>query len=172
MLDSQNRTKGIIHPFAPVANDKSIVLILGSFPSVQSRKTAFYYGHPQNRFWKLMASLLQSEVPVSIDEKKTLLLTNHIALWDVVKQCDIIGSADSTLRADAYNDIPQLIKSTSIRYVYANGQKAGNLYTKHIAQYTDIPCTTLPSTSAANAAYSIAHLETEWKVLLQAIHNH
>jgi len=162
-------TGGLQHPFPPVADARSSVLVLGSFPSVKSRETAFYYGHPQNRFWKLLALLLGQPAAVTTAEKIAFLHANRIALWDVVSRCEITGSADSTLLPQAYNDVPSLLRGTQIQAVFANGQTAGKLYTKHIAPLTGIPVLTLPSTSPANAAWSLNRLAEAWRPLRDAL---
>lgn len=121
----------VTHEFQPVFNRDSRVLILGTFPSVKSRQQQFYYGHPQNRFWRVTAALLKKEVPVTIEEKKKMLLDGHIAIWDVIDTCDIEGSSDSSIRNVKANDIGGLLAQTSIRAVFANGDKACQLYRKY-----------------------------------------
>ena len=165
----QNPLSGIAHPFPPVVDADSKALIVGSFPSVKSRETAFYYGHPQNRFWKLLGLLFSETVPQTVEDKIALLQKHHIALWDVVAHCEIIGSADSTLTPHALNDIAALVSKTNIRFVFANGKKAGTLYQTHILPQTGIPAVILPSTSPANAAWSLERLRTDWHPLYQAL---
>ncbi len=150
-----------VHPFAPVVSQDARVLILGSFPSVQSRLNGFYYGHRQNRFWRLMALLFHEDVPQDTQEKTALLIRRRIALWDVVSACDITGSSDSSLRAEAPNDIPSLVRGTRIEKVLLNGQTAGKLYVRYFAAL-DIPYIVLPSTSPANAAWSLERLKAAW----------
>lgn len=151
-----------VHPFAPVVSQDARVLILGSFPSVRSRLNGFYYGHKQNRFWRLMALLFHEDVPQDIAEKTALLIRHRIALWDVVSACDITGSSDSSLRAEAPNDIPSLVRGTPIKKVLLNGQTAGKLYARYFATL-DIPYAVLPSTSPANAAWSLERLKAAWE---------
>ena len=162
-------TGGLQHPFPPVADARSSVLILGSFPSVKSRETEFYYGHPQNRFWKLLAILLEQDVAETTPEKIAFLHANRIALWDVVNRCEITGSADSTLLPQAYNDVPSLLRDTQIFAIFANGQTAGKLYEKHIAPQAGISALILPSTSPANAAWSLNRLAEAWRPLRDAL---
>lgn len=157
----------VIHTFPPVADRESRVLVLGTFPSVKSRENRFYYGHPQNRFWKLLALLTQEEVPVSAEEKKALLLAHHIAVWDVIASCDITGSSDSSIRNVKENDVAGLLQKTPIDRIYANGGKAFALYEKYCRPRTGRPITKLPSTSPANAAWSLEALAEVWKVILQ-----
>jgi TDG/mug DNA glycosylase family protein len=161
--------KGLNHPFRPVIDARSRALVLGSFPSVKSRENAFYYGHPQNRFWRVLAALFAQEVPYSIDDKIAFLLERRIALWDVVSACDITGSADSALIPLRLNDIASLLRGTQIRRLFANGQKAGRLYREHLENQTGIPIQILPSTSPANAAWTPEKLITAWQPLRFAV---
>ena len=119
------------HPFPPVYAADSRVLILGTFPSVRSRETGFYYGHKQNRFWRVMACLFEERVPVTVEERKALLLRHGIALWDVLRECDITGSSDASIRRAVPNDIRALIEQTRIQSVYTNGKKAHELYQRY-----------------------------------------
>ena len=118
----------ITHEFGPVYNEKSKILILGSFPSVKSREIQFYYGHPQNRFWKVLAHILDEEVPQTIDEKKALLLENQIALWDVIESCSIIGSSDTSIKDVVVNDFSKILAESEIEKIFVNGTKAYELY--------------------------------------------
>ena len=158
----------MIHPFEPVFDARSHALVLGSFPSVKSRENAFYYGHPQNRFWRMLAALFSQDVPHTMTEKKRLLLQHRIALWDVVSACDITGSADSLLIPHKLNDIASLLIETKIRYIFANGQKAGKLYRAHMEAQTGISIQILPSTSPANAAWTLDKLIAAWTPLRTA----
>lgn len=153
----------ISHTFQPVFNEQSRILILGSFPSVKSREEGFYYGHPRNRFWQVMAAICDGPVPQTIDEKKTMLLANHYAIWDVIDSCDIIGSSDSSIRNVIPADIAGLVKKTQITKIILNGQTAGKLYRKHIEPYLQIDTVILPSTSPANAASSLDTLIKVWR---------
>lgn len=152
----------ISHTFLPVYDENSKVLILGSFPSVKSREQGFYYGHPQNRFWKVLAAALECEVPKTIEEKKAMLLTNHIAIWDVIDSCDIIGSSDSSIKNVVPADIAGVLSKTKITRIFANGKTAGNLYKKFSEESTGLPAEVLPSTSPANAACSLEKLIDVW----------
>ena len=118
----------LTHTFEPIYNKDSRILILGSFPSVKSRENNFYYGHPQNRFWKVIASVTGNPVPVSIHEKKELLLGSHIAIWDVIASCTIQGSSDSSIRDVVVNDFTKVLADSTIRAIYVNGNKAYELY--------------------------------------------
>ncbi|MBN1777428.1 MAG: DNA-deoxyinosine glycosylase [Clostridiales bacterium] len=172
MYGKRNKgTPGLYHPFAPVFDARSKVLVLGSFPSVKSRENAFYYGHPQNRFWRVLAALFQENTPGTIAEKTVLLHKHHIALWDVVASCTVDGSADSTLKPLRFNDILAFLKKTEIDRIFANGQKAGRLYQVHLEKETGVPIHILPSTSPANAAWSLKRLTEAWKPLKDAAEN-
>ena len=152
----------VTHTFSPVYNAHSRILILGTFPSVKSRENQFYYGHPQNRFWKVLAALTKSPLPEDINGKKELLLTNGIAAWDVIESCQIAGSSDSSIRDVVPNDIGKLLKHTDIRQIFANGQKAYDLYMRYIYPETGRKPEKLPSTSPANAAFRLERLIDTW----------
>ena len=152
----------IAHEFEPVYDGTSKLLILGSFPSVKSREQGFYYGHPQNRFWRVIAALCGAPVPQTIEEKKTMLLKHHIAVWDVIDSCDIIGSSDSSIKNVVPADIAGLLKKTKIERIFANGQTAGKLYEKFCKEQTGMEIVVLPSTSPANAAFSMERLVECW----------
>lgn len=153
-------------PFAPVWDQDAEILILGTFPSVKSRENNFYYGHPQNRFWKVLAGLYGEITPSSVEEKKSLLLRRHIAIWDVIESCDIIGSSDSSIKNVVPADIAGLIRGTRIERVYVNGTLAKNLYDRFILETTGIDAVKLPSTSPANARFSLDKLIESWSVIL------
>ena len=155
-----------VHPFMPVCNEHSRILILGSFPSVKSREQSFYYGHPQNRFWKMLAAIYGCDIPQSIEEKKEFLLSHGIALFDVIRSCEIVGSSDSSIRNATPNDIRSLVNGTSIEKIITNGKLAHKLYEKHIASTVALPEICLPSTSPANAAFSLERLISEWRAEL------
>lgn len=146
------------HTFEPVWNENSTVLILGSFPSVKSREEGFYYGHPRNRFWKVLAALKGEEEPVSIDGKKEFLLRNRIAVWDVIASCEIKGSSDSSIRNVIVNDFSEILEKSKVSRLFANGKTAERLYKKYVLPETRVPITVLPSTSPANAAFSLEKL--------------
>ena len=150
-----------VHPFAPVCPQDAQVLILGSFPSVQSRLNGFYYGNKQNRFWPLVSHLLHESLPETNEEKAAMLIRHRIALWDVVQACDIKGSSDSSLRRAIPNDIPALLNACPIEKVLLNGQTAAKLYAKHFPD-SSVAYAVLPSTSPANAAWSMEKLQSAW----------
>lgn len=155
------------HNFPPLFDTESKILILGSFPSVKSREAAFFYGHPQNRFWRGLSELLGESLPKTIDEKKSMLNKHHIALWDVIAECDIEGSADSSITDVKPNNILPILKGSEIKQVFVNGRTAEKLYNKYIFPYSQHKAIALPSTSPANAAWSIEKLKAEWKIILQ-----
>ena len=153
----------IIHPIPPVDNSESEILILGSFPSVKSREVGFFYGHKQNRFWKVMAEVFSDNVPQTIDEKKTFLLKNNIALWDVIASCDIEGSSDSSIKNVTLNDLSVILDNSGISKIFTNGKKANILYEKYTYPKTGIKSVCLPSTSPANASWNLEKLTAEWR---------
>ena len=155
------------HEFPPVYDENSEILILGSFPSVKSREMQFFYGHPQNRFWKVLAQVLNETVPHTIPEKKEMLLRHHIALWDVIASCDIAGSSDSSIRNVVPNDLAYIIGRSRITRIYANGAKSKQLYDKYLAKQLGIEAVQLPSTSPANAAYSVERLLEYWQKIIK-----
>ena len=155
------------HGFEPIFDDRSRVLILGTLPSVKSTEQGFYYGHPQNRFWRLIAELLGCDKPSSIEEKKTMLLSGGIALWDVIKRCDIEGSSDASIRNAEPNDIVQILSAADIKAIYANGSKATELYNKLLLPVTGREIITLPSTSPANATWNFEKLKEAWSIILK-----
>ena len=155
----------IIHDFEPIYDERSRVLVLGTLPSVKSREQGFYYGHPQNRFWRVLARVFDDPLPQSIDEKKTLLLKNGIALWDVVGQCDIRLSSDSSIKNAVPNDIRPILAAADIRLILCNGAKAKALYDRLLLPLTGREAASMPSTSPANAACSIERLAEVWAVL-------
>lgn len=157
----------IVHSFEPVYDKASEILILGTLPSVKSRENNFYYGHKQNRFWKVLATLLKEPVPDTIEEKKAMLLAHRIALWDVIQSCDIKGSSDSSIKNVQPTDIGMILEKTNITRIYANGNKAGQLYKRYQFPVTGIEAMVLPSTSPANAAWSLERLCEVWYVILE-----
>lgn len=159
----------VTHPIAPVFDENSRILILGSFPSVKSREAAFFYGHPQNRFWKVVSGVLGCDCPQTIEEKRTMLLAHHIALWDVIASCRIEGSSDSSIRDAVPTDLSVLLARAPIRAVFCNGQTAFRLYARYQEQETGLPAMLLPSTSPANADYSVPRLLESWSVILPAL---
>lgn len=165
-----NTTNPVTHEFEPIFNQDSRVLILGTFPSVKSRENQFYYGHPQNRFWKVMAGLTDSSVPITIDEKKTLLLDHGIAIWDIISYCEIKGSSDSSIRNVIPADLSRILDSCDIRQIYANGGTAKKLYEKYSQEKTGREIIGLPSTSPANAAFSLERLLGSWCQVKEYLH--
>ena len=155
----------LYHPIPPLYDEFSRVLILGSFPSVKSREQQFFYGHKQNRFWRVMAQVLDCPVPVSIEQKREMLLSHHIAVWDVIAGCEITGSSDASIRNVTPNDLSEILTCADILEIYTNGGKAGQLYKKYIYPANGREAVTLPSTSPANAGYSLEKLVEAWRVL-------
>lgn len=152
--------------FAPVAGESARALILGSWPSPQSRQQQFYYGHPRNRFWPLLATLAGQPAPLTVPEKRQLILQNVLALWDVLESCTIRGASDASIRDAVPNAVPQLARSLGVQAVFCNGAAAWNYYCRfHRSQLADIPAFRLPSTSPANAAFDMRRLEREWQPL-------
>lgn len=150
------------HTFAPVADERSQILIVGTMPSVLSRQNAFYYGNPRNRFYDVLAALLDWEKPGSIPEKRRMLLENKIAVYDVLEECTITGSADSTIQDAKPHDFSIIFDKADIKRVFANGKTAHHYYTKFIG---DAVC--LPSTSPANAAWGLERLKDAWAAILE-----
>lgn len=155
----------IEHPFGPLYNESSRVLILGSFPSIKSREQNFFYGHPQNRFWRVIAAIFEQGVPQTIEEKKALILGNRLALWDSIASCEITGSSDASIRSAQANDISVILRHCSIEGIYCNGRKSHELYNKYILPATGREAICLPSTSPANAQWSLQRLVEAWAVI-------
>ncbi|MDE6738314.1 MAG: DNA-deoxyinosine glycosylase [Lachnospiraceae bacterium] len=153
------------HTISPVYDSESKVLILGSFPSVKSREQQFFYGHKQNRFWRVMAQVLGCAVPEDITQKRAMLLANHIAVWDVIASCEITGSSDASIRNVVPNDLSPILTTADIRAIYMNGGKAHQLYQKYIFPINGREAQLLPSTSPANAGYSLERLVEAWRVV-------
>ena len=156
------------HEFEPVYDNNSRVLILGSFPSVKSRAEGFYYGHPQNRFWKVLAAVFKQPLPVTVEEKKAFLLKNGIALWDVLESCEITGSSDSSIKKECPVDIMRILAVSPVKEVYTNGGTAKKMYDKYLREITGKEAGVLPSTSPANAAFSLERLVECWGKLVAA----
>ena len=154
-----------LHTIPPLYNKDSRVLILGSFPSVKSREQAFFYGHPQNRFWRVLADIFESEVPINIEDKKRLILNNRLALWDVIAECEITGSSDSSIKKVVPNDISKILADSDIKAIFVNGRTAEKYYIRYTAQLIGKKAVCLPSTSPANASWSIERLCEEWKII-------
>ncbi len=150
------------HNIPPVYDKNSKVLILGSFPSVKSREQKFFYGHPQNRFWKVISGITNEDLPNTIEDKKKLLLKHNIAVWDVIKECDIVGSSDNSIQNVVPNDIEMILKTSNVKKIFANGSTAYKLFKKYFA---NIDIIKLPSTSPANATYNIKRLCESWSII-------
>ena len=155
----------IIHPIPPLFNSSSETLILGSFPSVKSREAAFFYGHPQNRFWAVIAAVYGKEKPLTVEDKKELILSNKLALWDVIAQCEIEGSADSSISDVTANDLSIILENSNVKRIFVNGKTAEKYYNKYTYRKTGIKAICLPSTSPANAAWNIEKLVDVWKII-------
>lgn len=152
-----------IHTLEPVYDEDSRILILGTFPSVKSREEAFYYAHPQNRFWRVMARLFDDSLPGTIEDKKRMLLGHGVALWDVIQSCDIIGSSDASIRNVVPNDLSKILKTSNINRIFANGHRAYELYHRYCIKTVGMEIEYLPSTSPANAGVSLDELSDIWK---------
>ena len=157
-------SKTIVHPIEPVYDAESKILILGSFPSVKSREQMFFYGHPQNRFWRLLENFYGVELK-SIEAKKSFLFSHHIALWDSIGQCEITGSSDASIKNVVPNDLSRILETAEIKKVFCNGKKSFELYQKYLYSKTGMGAVCLPSTSPANASCSFEKLLEEWKVI-------
>ena len=155
----------IVHPFPPLYNKESRILILGSFPSLKSREQMFFYGHPQNRFWKVVSEIFKCDIPRTIEDKKQLLYQNGIALWDVIASCEITGSSDSSIKNVEVNDISKILKEADIKQIFLNGKTAEKYYKKYTKAQINREAICLPSTSPANAAWSAERLVEKWKVI-------
>lgn len=155
----------IVHPIPPLFDKNSKTLILGSFPSVKSREAAFFYGHPQNRFWAVIAAVFGEEKPVTVEEKKKLVLENNLALWDVIASCEIVGSSDSSISNVTANDLSVIISNSNVEKIFVNGKTAEKYYNKYTYPETGIKAVCLPSTSPANAAWSFERLVDAWKII-------
>ena len=161
--------KNITHTFEPVFDENSKILILGTFPSVKSRENHFYYGQPQNRFWRVVSGVLGVPCPKTVEEKKALLLRHGIAVWDVIHSCSIEGSSDSSITDVVPNDFTELFARTHLLAVAANGTKAYELYQKYVYPVTKRRIIKMPSTSPANAAWNLARLTAAYRELFEKI---
>ena len=154
-----------VHPIDPVYDKNSKVLILGSFPSVKSREAMFFYGHPQNRFWKVLAAVFDEKLPQTTEEKRMLLLRNGIALWDVIASCEIEGSSDSSIKNVVPNDLTEILASADIGQIFVNGKTALKYYNKYLKELIGKEAICLPSTSPANAAWKMDSLIEAWSII-------
>lgn len=159
----------IVHPVKPIYDKNSEILILGTFPSVKSREAEFFYAHPQNRFWKVMARICGQKTPKSVEEKTKMILKNHFALWDVIKSCEITGSADSSIKNVVPADLSEILKTAKIKQIFVNGRKAEQLYIKFLEKDTGMKAVALPSTSPANAAWSEDRLFEFWNSAINSV---
>ncbi len=153
----------VSHTFAPVFNSRSRLLILGTMPSVKSREMGFYYGHPRNRFWQVLAALADTQPPVTVTEKKAFLLSHGVAIWDVLHSCEIHASSDASIRQEVPNDMREILSVVPIARIYCNGAATYRMYEKHCLTNTGIEAVQLPSTSPANAAFSLERLVALWE---------
>ena len=155
----------IKHPIPPLYDENSKVLILGSFPSVKSREQMFFYGHPQNRFWRVLALVFGEDTPLTIEEKRSFILRHNLALWDVLASCDIEGSADSTIKNAVANDLSEIIKNSKVAKIFVNGKTAEKYYIKYTEKKLGRKAICLPSTSPANASFSLEKLKEAWNII-------
>lgn len=158
-----------IHGIAPVFDENSRVLILGSFPSKKSREEGFFYAHPQNRFWKVLCAVLSEDIPHTVEQKRSMLLKNGIALWDVCAECDIQASSDAAIKNVRVNDLSPILSIAKIEHIFTNGATADKLYKKLMLENVGIEAYRLPSTSPANAAFSLKRLTVEWGAVKTAL---
>ena len=159
----------IVHDIPPLYDAESRVLLLGSLPSPKSREAHFFYGHPRNRFWPVLAAVLGEETPETIEEKQAMCRRHHIALWDAIASCEITGSSDSSIREAVPTDLTPILKTAPIRQIFCNGATSYQLYCRHQQKLTGREAVKLPSTSPANAAWSIERLTQAWSVILDAL---
>ena len=157
------------HPIEPVYDSHSRILILGSFPSVRSREEMFFYGHPQNRFWKVVSAVCGAEEPKTLEQKRAFLLANHIALWDVIASCEITGSSDSSIKNVVPNDLTRILNCANIDRVFVNGKTGERYYIKYARNAAGMDAICLPSTSPANASWSLEKLIEAWSILKNGV---
>lgn len=158
----EKKHEHIVHPFPPLYDANSEILILGSLPSVKSREQMFFYGHPQNRFWKVMSAVLGEALPTTIEQKKQMLLKHRIALWDTIYSCDIIGSSDSSIKNVTPTDLRRILEKSKVQRIFCNGGTSGRYFQKYQQKVLGMEATVLPSTSPANAAFSVEKLIRIW----------
>ena len=167
--DEIMESRQVTHDFQPIYNEESRVLLLGTMPSPKSRETGFYYGHPRNRFWKVVSDVCGEVLPETREEKIEFVLRNKIAVWDVLAGCEIKGAEDASIRNPIANDLNIIIKNADIRAVFATGQKAAQLYRKYCQRETGMEIICLPSTSPANCSVSYEKLFEAYEVVLKYI---
>lgn len=155
----------VFHTIEPVYDKNSLVLILGSMPSPKSREEGFYYAHPQNRFWRVMAEVFGENVPQGRIERRAFALSHHFALWDVLASCDIEGASDASIKNPVPNDINSILRDSGIKRIFTTGGTADRLYRKYCEAVTGMPAHRLSSTSAANAAACFDKLVGEYRVI-------
>lgn len=158
----------ITHPIPPFFDENSKILILGSFPSVKSREMMFFYGHPQNRFWKVLSIIYEDAFPETVPERQAFLQKHHVAAWDVIQSCDIVGSSDASIKNVTANDLSVILDHAPIRTIYVNGKTAEKMYRRYTEPKLDRAAVTLPSTSPANAAWSLERLAEAWSVIRES----
>lgn len=156
---NKNEKSHVVHPFDPCYDQNSKILILGSFPSIKSREMGFYYGHPQNRFWKVLELIFDEEIGKDVDSRRNFLLNHHLACFDVIYECDIVGSSDASIENPICTDIKKVLKSSAIKKILTNGKTAHRLYQKYMQKETGIEDCCMPSSSSANAACSLETLK-------------
>ena len=157
----------MVHPFGPVYNEDSRILILGSLPSPVSREVGFYYGHPRNRFWQMLAEVYGESLQESVEAKTAFVLNHGLSLWDAIEECDIIGASDSSVRNAMPTDIPRILEQTRVERILCNGALAKKIYDKYQLERTGMPALQMPSTSPANATWSLELLVKEWGKVLR-----
>ncbi len=165
MARAANKTEKVTHEFGPLFDEKSRILVLGTIPSPKSREQGFYYGHPRNRFWKVVAQVFGEKEPVTVEEKKQLALRNHMALWDVLASCSIRGAEDASIQNPVINDLDVILQYADIKAIFTTGAKAAALYRKYCEPKYDRPCIALPSTSPANCRISDQELLASYQRL-------
>ena len=167
---NKNQLQTITHPFEPVYDSQSKIFILGTMASPKSREYGFFYGHPQNNFWRVLADIFDVKLFDNIEEKKKFLLENHIAVWDVLHSCQILGADDSSIKNPVVNDFTGIIAKSQIKTIFTTGMAATKLYNKYCAETTGIPAIYLPSTSPANRKYhNFESLVKEYKIIKKFI---
>lgn len=175
--DENKNEHPVVHPIPPVYRADSRILILGSFPSVKSRETGFFYGHPQNRFWKVTAAVCGEEVPQTVEEKKAFLLRNHIAVWDVIASCVITGSSDASIRDVVPNPLQDILECADIRQIYCNGATAWKYYRKYQEKPHGLWSGCLASGASAEKSYETEsdrmkkEYETVWEIFNECANN-
>lgn len=157
----------IVHPFEPFYDENSEILIVGSFPSVASRADGFYYGNVNNRFWKVLAAVFEEDLPLQSPDKKAFLSHHKIALYDSICECTISGSSDSSIRDVVPADIESIVKNSKVKKIFANGKTATKFFEKYQSEELCKMIKTLPSTSPANASFSLEKLVEAWKVVAE-----